>query len=560
MTSPGSSSVGPVAAQGVRLVDLVAALPGPRLLGRAPDGVTVTGAVLDSRAAGPGDLYAALPGARTHGADHAGGAVAAGAVAVLTDPGGAHRLGPGVDGVPVLVVPEPRAVLGDLAARVHGTGVHRRGPGPVLLGVTGTNGKTTTAYLLEGALAATGRTTALVGTVETRVAGEVVASVRTTPEATDLHALLARMARAGVDAAALEVSSHALVLHRVDGLVLDVAGFTNLSQDHLDFHAGMEDYFAAKASLFTPARARRGVVVVDDAWGRRLAATATVPVVTVSTRLDVDADWHAVAGEAGPDGTDVDLRARDGRTFSTRAPLPGAFNVANTALAAVMLLEAGAGLAGRGLGDLDEDDVSRGLAAAGQVPGRLQLVPGPAGAPRVLVDYAHTPDAVAAALETLRPSTSGRLVVVLGAGGDRDRGKRGPMGAAAAACADVVVVTDDNPRSEEPAAVRAAVLAGAVGVPGASGAPGPGPEGPPRVQEVGDRARAIRVALAAAGPDGTVLVAGKGHERGQEVAGVVHPFDDRDEVRAALVELGGPAGSTDEDPGKDPGDDTDGDT
>jgi len=549
---------GGTADRGVRLAELVAVLPGARATGDV-EGALVRGASLDSRAVRAGELYAALPGARAHGADFTAAAVAAGASCVLTDPEGARRAGS--PGVPVVVVEDPRAVLGDLAARVHGTGVHAgragedapgAGAGPVLLGVTGTNGKTTTAYLLEGALSALGRTTGLVGTVETRVAGEVLASTRTTPEATDLHALLARMARAGVEVAALEVSSHALALHRVDGVVVDVAAFTNLSQDHLDFHADLEDYFAVKASLFTPERARRGVVVVDDAWGRRLAATAGVPVVTVATAPGQRADWTAQDLVAEETGTSFVLAGPGGRRLELRAPLPGAFNVANTALAAVVLLEAAPLLPG----GTTAGAVAAALARAGAVPGRLEVVappprtgtgtPGRAGAgdrlPRVLVDYAHTPDAVAAALAAVRPSTTGRLVVVLGAGGDRDRGKRGPMGVAAARHADVVVVTDDNPRSEDPARVRAAVLAGAT-APGA--APGPSPVDPagraaPRdpaaqVLEVADRAGAIRAALDAAGPGGTVLVAGKGHERGQEVAGVVHPFDDRDEVRAALA-------------------------
>ena len=523
----------------VALVELVAALPGARVAGDAA-GVLVRGAVLDSRAVRPGDLYAALPGARAHGADFTAAAVSAGAACVLTDAEGARRAAS--PGVPVVVVDDPRAVLGDLAARVHGTGVHAgqdagggSGRGPVLLGITGTNGKTTTAYLLEGALSALGRTTGLVGTVETRVAGEVVASTRTTPEATDLHALLARMARAGVEVAALEISSHALVLHRVDGAVVDVAAFTNLSQDHLDFHADLEEYFAAKASLFTPRRARRGVVVVDDAWGRRLAATAGIPVVTVATAPGQDADWTAHELVVEETGTRFALLGPDGQRLELRAPLPGAFNVANTALAAVVLLEAAPLLPG----PTTAEAVAAGLARAGAVPGRLEVVVPPGGRrgadgdrlPRVLVDYAHTPDAVAAALAAVRPSTAGRLVVVLGAGGDRDRGKRGPMGAAAARLADVVVVTDDNPRSEDPAAVRAAVLAGATAPGGGPGGSGPSAQ----VLEVADRAGAIRAALDAAGPGGTVLVAGKGHERGQETAGVVHPFDDRDEVRAALA-------------------------
>lgn len=510
------------------------------------DGLLVTGATLDSRAARPGDLYAALPGARAHGADFAADAVASGAVAVLTDAEGAARLvqasRAGRAGlrpeVPVVVVPDPRAVLGDVAARIHRSGAHAPDRRPLLLGVTGTNGKTTTTYLLEGALRATGRTTGLVGTVETRVAGEVQASVRTTPEAPALHALLRLMADRGVDAAAFEVSSHALALHRVDGVVFDVAAFTNLSQDHLDFHPTLEDYFAAKASLFTPARARRGVVCVDDAWGRHLAATAGVPVVTVATTGT--ADW--TVGDVVPDpaGTSFTLRRAAGPVgdaateapgaadrLRLRAPLPGAFNVANTAVAAVVLLEAG----------LEPEEVVRGLAASGGVPGRMERVEPPPGRaatalPRVVVDYAHTPDAVAAALSALRGSTPGRLVAVLGAGGDRDRGKRAAMGRQAAAHADVVVVTDDNPRSEDPADIRAAVLAGARSAGTAA-----------EIHEVAGRAAAIAQAVAAAGAGGTVLVAGKGHERGQEVAGTVHPFDDRVQARTALEALAAPTSS-----------------
>jgi UDP-N-acetylmuramoyl-L-alanyl-D-glutamate--2,6-diaminopimelate ligase len=484
--------------------------------------VPVTGVTLDSRDVRPGDLYAALPGFHRHGAVFSGEAGAAGAVVVLTDPAGAADARRA--GVPVLVVADPRSVLGAVAAAVYGAPAHDL----LMLGVTGTNGKTTTAYLLEAALRAEDRTAGLIGTVETRLGDERLDSVRTTPEATDLQALLAVMREHGCVACAMEVSSHALALHRVDGIVFDVAGFTNLSQDHLDFHRDQEDYFAAKASLFTPERARRAVVCVDDAWGRRLAGEASVPVTTLRTKpvaaqglsdAEADADWVVTEAMSVADGaaTDFMLQASDGRVIALRSPLPGEFNIANTALAALMLLEAG----------LSVEGLRAGLARA-VVPGRMQRVGGPPGAPLGVVDYAHTPEAVAAALHALRPGTRGRLVVVLGAGGERDVAKRPLMGAAAARGADVVVVTDDNPRSEDPAAIRAAVREGAERAAARSGAV---------VLEVAGRRAAVVEAVRRAWPGGVVLIAGKGHEQGQEVAGVVHPFDDRSALRAALDEV-----------------------
>ena len=497
--------------------------------------VVVTGVTLDSRAVLPGDLYAALPGFNVHGAHFAESAVAAGAVALLTDAAGWAQLSePGrmravararIASVPVLVAEDPRSVLGDLAAHVYGDPSRDL----TMIGVTGTNGKTTTAYLVESALRAHGQRTGLIGTVETRIGDERIESVRTTPEATDLHALLALMRERGLDACVMEVSSHALQLHRVDGVVYDVALFTNLSQDHLDFHPSMDDYFAAKASLFTPRRARRAVVCVDDEWGRRLAREAPVPTTTLATtpgHADTPqaADWVVEAGTAGAFTL---RRSSGGAELSLVSHLPGDFNVANTALAALALLSLG----------LEAADVEAAMAVAPEVPGRMEVVsPGGAEGPRCIVDFAHTPDAVDAALAALRPSTPGRLIAVLGAGGDRDRGKRPAMGAAAARQADVVVVTDDNPRSEDPAEIRAAVVAGAREEVGSGSA---------RAREIIDGGRrsnaiaeAIALAVVTAGKDrpvDTVVVLGKGHEKGQEIHGVKHPFDDRDAVRAALA-------------------------
>jgi UDP-N-acetylmuramoyl-L-alanyl-D-glutamate--2,6-diaminopimelate ligase len=456
----------------------------------------------------PGDLYAALPGARAHGVDFAAQAVAGGAVAVLTDPEGADRAERAgvLEGRPVLVVDRPREVLGRLAARVYGDPAGRLR----LIGVTGTQGKTTTTRLAEGALLQAGITSAVIGTVGTRVAGTDLRTSLTTPEAPDLHGLFARMCEERVAACAMEVSSHALVLGRVDGVVFDVAVFTNLGRDHLDFHDTVEDYFAAKASLFTPDRSRLGLVNLDDEHGRRLVREAGVPVRTFSAS-GAEADWRAVDVEMGPTGSRFTVVAPDGTTIPAGVPLPGDFNVANALAAVAACAEAG----------FDAAAVAAGLAAGTGVPGRLERVD--AGQDfAVVVDYAHKPDAVEAALRTLRPLTTGRLLVVLGAGGDRDPGKRPIMGEIAARLADVLVVTDDNPRTEDPAAIRAAVLSGAAG--------------PAEVLEVGDRRAAIREALGRARPGDIVLVAGKGHETGQEVGGVVHPFDDREVVAACLRE------------------------
>lgn len=495
-----------------------------RVAGPGAGDVVVTGITLDSRAVLPGDLYAALPGFNVHGARFAADAVAAGAVAVLTDATGLEAMSATV---PVLVADDPRRVVGAVAAEVYGHPSERL----TMIGITGTNGKTTTAYLVESALRAHGQRTGLIGTVETRIGDERMESVRTTPEATDLHALLGLMHERDLDACVMEVSSHALELRRVDGVVYDVALFTNLSQDHLDFHDSMDGYFAAKASLFTPERSRSAVVCVDDAWGRRLATEATVPTTTLATTAEVgrDADW--LAAETGQAGVGAfSLRERStGRVLSLVSHLPGHFNIANTALAALALLRIG----------LTPTEVESAMAVAPEVPGRMEVVsPGGPQGPRCVVDFAHTPDAVDAALAALRDSTAGRLIAVLGAGGDRDRGKRPAMGAAAARRADVLVVTDDNPRSEDPGEIRASIIAGAReavrdGAPGAT-----------EIIDGGSRssaiAEAIALAVVATGEDrpvDTVVVLGKGHEKGQEIHGVKHPFDDRDAVRAALAAL-----------------------
>jgi len=471
---------------------------------------TVTGVTLRTQDVRPGDLFAALPGSRAHGADFAAKALASGAVALLTDPAGAAR--PAVAGatVPTLVADDPRAVLGALAARVYGDPTARL---PVL-GVTGTSGKTTVTFLIEAGLRAAGMVTGLVGTVRTTIAGERWNASLTTPEAPDLQAMFAIMAERGVTHAAMEVSSHALALHRVDGTRFAVGAFTNLSQDHLDFHHDMAGYFAAKELLFD-GRAGTEVVNADDEWGRRLLRPHTV---TVSARGRVDAGWRAESvlptGDGGQRFVAIDPA---GARTEVRLPLPGAFNVANALLA---------------LACLDQVGVPAGTAAEGMaevvVPGRLERVD--AGQPYLaLVDYAHKPGAVAALLDTLRTRlgspdhAGGRLLVVLGCGGDRDAAKRPLMGAEAAGRADLLVITDDNPRSEDPAAIRAAMRVGALSAP---------PLG--EVIEVGDRRDAIAAAVARAGDRDVLVVAGKGHETGQEAGGVRRPFSDVDVLAEAI--------------------------
>ncbi len=470
--------------------------------------LSATGATLRAQHVLPGDLFAALPGARAHGADFADAAISAGAVAVLTDETGAGR--PDLReraeraGVPILVHGDPRGVLGEAAAWIYGEpSLHL-----AVLGVTGTSGKTTTTYMIDAGLRAAGLRTGLVGTVETRIAGERLASAFTTPEAPDLQALFAVMVERGVTHVPMEVSSHALALGRVNGTRFAVGAFTNLSQDHLDFHPDMEDYFQAKALLFD-GRSGAEVVCVDGEWGKRLVTPHTV---TVATRGG--ADWTAAGITTSRAGEQAfTMRGPDGLELAVTLPIPGSFNVANALLAAACLHAAG----------VEPADIATGLASV-EVPGRMERVALGQDFTAV-VDYAHKPAAVALALDAMRGRTDGRLIVVLGCGGDRDQAKRPMMGEAAARRSDLLIVTDDNPRSEDPATIRAAMLEGATGVPA-------GERG--EVVEVGDRRAAIGAAVDRARPGDVVVIAGKGHETGQEIAGVVHPFADHDELRAAI--------------------------
>ncbi len=510
------TSLRPATVPACTVADL-AALAGLTDVERGWSEVTVTGITHDSRQVRPGDIYAAMVGENVHGAAFARQAAEAGAVAILTDPLGRERARLGK--VPVLVVREARAVLGTLASALYGDPAAEM----LTIGVTGTNGKTTTAFMLESGLRAAGHRTGLLGTVATRIGDEALPSARTTPEAPDLHALLAVMRERAVTAVAMEVSSHALDMHRVDGVVYAVALFTNLSHDHLDWHFTLENYFAAKCALFTPEHAKAGVVNVDDPYGLRLAGTATVPITTFSATGAAGADWRAVDVALGPTGSTFTVRGPGVASCPARIGLPWAFNVANALGAIVTLVWAGVPLA----------DAARGVGECPGVPGRMERVD--AGQPYLaVVDYAHTPDAIDTVLSALRPVTTGRLIVVLGAGGDRDRTKRPRMGELAARLADVVVLTDDNPRSEDPAEILAAMRAGALAVPDEERA---------ELLTEHDRAAAIALAVSRAGPGDAVVVAGKGHEQGQENSGVVTPFDDREVLGDALLAAGDPSGA-----------------
>ncbi|MQM24388.1 UDP-N-acetylmuramoyl-L-alanyl-D-glutamate--2,6-diaminopimelate ligase [Glycomyces albidus] len=460
--------------------------------------LAVTGVSLAAGAVEPGDLFAALPGARRHGAEFAAQAAERGAVAVLTDARGAEL----VNGLlPVLVAADPRTLTGEIAARVWGRPAERLN----LIGITGTNGKTSTAYLVEAGLAHAGRTTGIIGTVETRIAGDRIDSERTTPEAPELQALLATALERGVTDVVMEVSSHALVLGRVEGCRFKAAGFTMFGTDHLDFHADLDDYFAAKARLFD-GRAEVEVLNADDA---RVATLADGASRTFSLK-DPAADYYArdIAGDgftqtfhlAGPHGKG-----------EGRVNMPGRHNVANAVLAVALLEAVG----------VDTDTALAGVASCTGVPGRMELVSGDA-AVRGVVDYAHKPEAITAVIEALRESTPGRVIAVLGAGGDRDRSKRPLMGAAAAA-ADLVIVTDDNPRTEDPARIRDEVAAAVQGTP---------------CRNIPGREAAVREAAALAEPGDAVALLGKGHETYTETADGPVASDDRLLLARALRDAG----------------------
>jgi len=454
----------------------------------------ITSLAYDSRQVTSGSLFFCVPGLRSDGHDHAATAVAAGAVALVAE----RRLGLGV---PEVIVADARAAMAPVAARFNGRPTDRL----QVVGVTGTNGKTTTAFLVRALLEAAGEQCALVGTVKTVVGGRDEDLPGTTPEAIDLQAAFARMLASGDRACAIEVSSHALELHRADAIHFAASIFTNLTQDHLDFHQSMDEYFAAKRRLFE-LDPGTSVVNVDDEHGRRLAAELDEP---VTFGIDHQADYAAREVSFTLTGARFLLSCADGE-LALESPLPGRFNVSNVLGAVAAVHRLGVPLA----------TIAAALPGIEPVPGRFQPVDeGQEFA--VLVDYAHTPDSLENVLATARALTDRRLICVFGCGGDRDRGKRPRMGEIAARLADIVVVTSDNPRSEEPGSIVEEILAGAVG--------------PAGVEALVDRREAVGRAIGLAGTGDVVVIAGKGHEQGQEFAGGVKlPFDDVLVAREAL--------------------------
>lgn len=474
--------------------------------GRNP---VIMGLSMDSRTAGQGALFAALMGSHAHGAQYIPQVLAAGASAILTDPAGAAMAAQALAGsdAALIVLDDPREALARAAALWFGA------QPAVMVAVTGTNGKTSVATFARQIWAALGHSAINIGT--TGIEGAWAApSAHTTPDPITLHAALAQAARAGVTHAAMEASSHGLDQRRMDGVALNAAGFTNFTQDHLDYHKTFDAYFEAKAALFGRVLPPDGVAVINtaDPRGADMADIARARGQRViAVGFGADANLQILAQRFDAAGQDLRL-AWEGRAYQARLNLVGGFQAENVALAAGLVIGAGAPVG----------EVMAALPALTGVRGRMQLAGRRANGASVFVDYAHTPDAIATALAALRPHVMGRIVIVFGAGGDRDRAKRPLMGAAAAQHADLAIVTDDNPRSETPADIRAAILAAC-----------------PNAREVGDRAEAILRGVDALGAGDALLVAGKGHETGQTIAGTVYPFDDVEQASLAIAALDG---------------------
>jgi len=489
-------------AEGRKLSELGLAAPGGR-------DVRVTGLAVDSRDVRDGFLFAALPGSRVHGGEFIQYALRMGAGAILTDREGARIAAEEIAeaGLPVVVAEDPRQALSYAAALWFGAQPE------TVVAVTGTNGKTSVATFARQLWQAMGQPAVNIGT--TGVAGDLsLPLIHTTPEPITLHRALAEVAEAGIEHAAMEASSHGLDQRRLDGVRIAAAGFTNFSQDHLDYHGTMDAYFAAKAQLFDRVLPEDGTAVVnlDDPKGPEIALIAETRGCDLLTVGRSEAAALRVLGQRF-DATGQVLRfSWNGVVRQVRLDLVGGFQAENALVAAGLCIASGS----------EPSEVFEALPRLTTVPGRMQLAATRANGAAVFVDYAHTPDALRTAISALRPHVMGRLVVVFGAGGDRDRGKRPKMGQAVAELADIAIVTDDNPRSEDPSAIRAMVL-----------------EGCPEATEVGDRAEAILRGVDALEPGDALLIAGKGHETGQTVGSTVYPFDDVEQASVAVAALDG---------------------
>jgi UDP-N-acetylmuramoyl-L-alanyl-D-glutamate--2,6-diaminopimelate ligase len=478
--------------QGERLSRLAGLVDG-RLFG--PDDPVIVDVTHDSRQVGAGSLFVAVRGMVVDGHGFIDQAMSMGASAVVCEE-------PIVLSIPHILVEDARASMAKLAAAVHRQPSHDL----AVVGVTGTNGKTSVSFILESMLRSVGRMTGLIGTITTRIGDEQIPTLRTTPESTDFQRLLREMANRGAEVVVTEVSSHALRLGRVDETRFAVVGFTNLSQDHLDFHADMEDYYQSKRMLFDPRFSDVGVICVDDDWGSRLVNDTAIRVRTVS--MGTDADLTAKIVTRSLSGIELMVTFPDSDRRNVVVPLLGDFNAENALVAAGCALELG----------LSADEIVEGLSQASPAPGRFELVSGEDPI-RVIVDYAHTPDGIGAAIASVRELSEGTVIAVIGAGGDRDRAKRPLMGASGSA-ADVLIVTSDNPRTEDPGAIIGEIMAGVSSTESIA---------------IVDRRTAIEAAVNRAADGDVVLVLGKGHERSQEIGDRVLPFDDRLVSRTALA-------------------------
>jgi UDP-N-acetylmuramoyl-L-alanyl-D-glutamate--2,6-diaminopimelate ligase len=455
--------------------------------------IAITGVTSSSSDVEPGDLFCAFAGEKVHGASFAHDAVKSGAVAILTDAEGAKK----IKGAPVLVVSNPRKSAAILTAWFYGEPMRDL----FSIGITGTNGKTTVTTLCHQIFQGAGQETGLIGTVETRIGNEVLTSTRTTPEAAELQALVATMRERHCRNLVMEVSSHAIALERIRGSYFAAVGFTNLSQDHLDFHGTMENYFAAKSKLFTYEYADQAFINIDDSYGQILATKTELPVQSIS-RFNENATWHYTRMEEGIAYSDISIRGVGGILIDSRTTLRGGFNFDNLLMAVAICVESG----------IDPMDIQTLIPHLVGALGRLEPVNLGQNF-TALVDYAHSPDAVARVLATAREMTDKRVIGVLGCGGDRDASKRTMMGQELSLRSDIAIFTSDNPRSENPQTILEHMTSGLkISKPSAI---------------VQDRTEAIELAVNLAQPGDVVIVLGKGHERGQEIAGVVHPFDDR---------------------------------
>ena len=461
--------------------------------------ILITGVSQSSENIEEGDIFIALPGDKTHGARFVADAIKNGARAVLTDSAGAEI----ITGIPVLITKNPRRSAGILSAWFHSEPMRDL----YSVGITGTNGKTTVTTILHQIMSLAGRESGLIGTIETRIGSEVLISKRTTPESSELQSLAAVMRERHMRNLVMEVSSHAIALDRVRGSHFAVVGFTNLSQDHLDFHETMDKYFEAKAALFTFEYADLAVINIDDSYGRKLKEKTELPVITLS-RTNTLANWHYENISSEYYGAQVAIRGSGGILIEGKVNLHGGYNYDNLLMAVAIAVESG----------IDPIDIASLLPKLRGASGRLEAVAlGQKFA--AFVDYAHSPDAVARVLETARELSKGRVIGVLGCGGERDRSKRSAMGRALDHGSDVAIFTSDNPRSESAEEILKEMT---VGIESAS--------------VISDRAEAIRSAVNAAGDGDVVIILGKGHETGQDIAGVMHSFDDRIELAKAIEE------------------------